>query len=116
MLENAGFDDVIAVDQTNLVCHTLLITLFYTTPFYYLCFSNKFCLFQFLKTLQMELNALENKKVDFIDDFSEVSFLYALDMTIRMLFFFFSFIKLVLTLKELCKFTIVGDKDKLTHI
>ncbi|GAU16290.1 hypothetical protein TSUD_299220 [Trifolium subterraneum] len=43
MLENAGFDDVIAEDQTNL----------------------------FLKTLQMELNALENKKIDFIDDFSE---------------------------------------------
>ncbi|KAK2421910.1 S-adenosyl-L-methionine-dependent methyltransferase superfamily protein [Trifolium repens] len=43
MLENAGFDDVIAEDQTNL----------------------------FLKTLQMELNALENKKVDFIDDFCE---------------------------------------------
>ncbi|MCI13958.1 phosphoethanolamine N-methyltransferase [Trifolium medium] len=55
MLENAGFDDVIAEDQTNL----------------------------FLKTLQMELNALENKKVDFIDDFSEVDFFYALDMTLN---------------------------------
>ncbi|PNX81691.1 phosphoethanolamine N-methyltransferase [Trifolium pratense] len=43
MLENAGFDDVIVEDQTNL----------------------------FLKTLQMELNALENMKVDFIDDFCE---------------------------------------------
>jgi len=88
MLENAGFDDVIAVDQTNLVCHTLLITLFYITILLSLYFSNKFCLFQFLKTLQMELNALENKKVDFIDDFSEVSFLYALYMTIRMHYFF----------------------------
>lgn len=75
MLENAGFDDVIAVDQTNLVCHTLLITLFYITILLSFCCSNKFYLFQFLKTLQMELNALENKKVDFIDDFSEVSFL-----------------------------------------
>ncbi|KAK7291349.1 hypothetical protein RIF29_06418 [Crotalaria pallida] len=42
MLENAGFD-VIFEDQTNL----------------------------FMKTLQQELNALENKKADFIDDFSE---------------------------------------------
>jgi len=87
MLENAGFDDVIAIDQTNLVCHILLITLLYSTILLSLYCSNKFCLFQFLKTLQMELNALENKKVDFIDDFSEVSFLYALDMTIRMHFF-----------------------------
>ncbi|XP_004512745.1 phosphoethanolamine N-methyltransferase-like isoform X2 [Cicer arietinum] len=43
MLENAGFDYVIDQDQTNL----------------------------FLKTLQKELNSLENKKVDFINEFSE---------------------------------------------
>ncbi|KAK7271196.1 hypothetical protein RJT34_26892 [Clitoria ternatea] len=43
MLENAGFDDVIAEDITNL----------------------------FMKTLQQELNALENKKDDFIDEFSQ---------------------------------------------
>ncbi|XP_057446922.1 phosphoethanolamine N-methyltransferase [Lotus japonicus] len=43
MLENAGFDDVIAEDQTNL----------------------------FMKTLQQELLGIENKKEDFIDDFSE---------------------------------------------
>ncbi|KAJ1438734.1 S-adenosyl-L-methionine-dependent methyltransferase [Sesbania bispinosa] len=43
MLENSGFDDVIVEDQTNV----------------------------FMRTLQQELNALENKKGDFIDDFSE---------------------------------------------
>ncbi|KAL5161340.1 Phosphoethanolamine N-methyltransferase [Glycine soja] len=43
MLENAGFDDVVAEDRTNL----------------------------FMKTLQQELNALDSKKDDFIDDFSE---------------------------------------------
>ncbi|KAI9114028.1 hypothetical protein K1719_015279 [Acacia pycnantha] len=43
MIQNAGFDDVIAEDQTNL----------------------------FMKTLQQELNALENKKDSFILDFSE---------------------------------------------
>ncbi|XP_015966916.1 phosphomethylethanolamine N-methyltransferase [Arachis duranensis] len=43
MLKNAGFDDVIAEDQTEL----------------------------FMKTLQQELNALENKKHYFIDEFSE---------------------------------------------
>ncbi|KAL5142866.1 Phosphoethanolamine N-methyltransferase [Glycine soja] len=46
MLENAGFDDVVAEDRTNL----------------------------FMKTLQQELNALESKKDDFIDEFSEVGF------------------------------------------
>ncbi|KAL5189236.1 Phosphoethanolamine N-methyltransferase [Glycine soja] len=43
MLEDAGFDDVIAEDRTD----------------------------QFVNTLQQELNALENKKDDFIGDFSE---------------------------------------------
>ncbi|XP_027924708.1 phosphoethanolamine N-methyltransferase-like isoform X2 [Vigna unguiculata] len=43
MLENAGFNDVIAEDQSNL----------------------------FMKTLQQELNALESKKDDFIDEFSK---------------------------------------------
>ncbi|KAL9330354.1 hypothetical protein ACSQ67_005357 [Phaseolus vulgaris] len=43
MLEDAGFDDLIAEDRTD----------------------------QFVKTLQKELDALENKKDDFIRDFSE---------------------------------------------
>ncbi|WVZ15798.1 hypothetical protein V8G54_013364 [Vigna mungo] len=43
MLENAGFNDVIAEDQSNL----------------------------FMKTLQQELNALESKKDDFINEFSK---------------------------------------------
>ncbi|XP_027925316.1 phosphoethanolamine N-methyltransferase-like [Vigna unguiculata] len=43
MLENAGFNDVIVEDQSNL----------------------------FMKTLQQELNALESKKDDFIDEFSK---------------------------------------------
>ncbi|TKY61072.1 Phosphoethanolamine N-methyltransferase [Spatholobus suberectus] len=43
MLDNAGFDDVIAEDRTD----------------------------EFAKTLQQELHALENKKDDFIRDFSE---------------------------------------------
>ncbi|XP_027341970.1 phosphoethanolamine N-methyltransferase-like isoform X2 [Abrus precatorius] len=45
MLEDAGFDDVIAEDRTD----------------------------QFVKTLQRELSALENKKDDFIDDFGEIT-------------------------------------------
>ncbi|CAJ1936602.1 unnamed protein product [Sphenostylis stenocarpa] len=43
MLEDAGFDDLIAEDRTD----------------------------QFVKTLQQELEALENKKDDFVRDFSE---------------------------------------------
>ncbi|ESW32537.1 hypothetical protein PHAVU_002G330400 [Phaseolus vulgaris] len=45
MLEDAGFDDLIAEDRTD----------------------------QFVKTLQKELDALENKKDDFIRDFSEIT-------------------------------------------
>lgn len=76
MLENAGFDDVIAEDQTNLVCNTMNCFFFnFTVYLFSLCCSNKYFLFQFLKTLEIELNGLENNKVDFIDDFSEVNLL-----------------------------------------
>ena len=74
MLRDAGFDEVIAEDRTDLVCQSLWFTLFdiYISLFFWS--SNKIitCVLQFMKTLQQELNALENKKQDFIDEFSEV--------------------------------------------
>lgn len=37
---------------------------------------------QFMKTLQQELNALESKKDDFIDEFSEVGFFVCFEHTV----------------------------------
>lgn len=77
MLRDAGFDEVVAVDRTDQVIIHFMFSLYLS----YFCDTNirasqakiKFSfVLQFMKVLQMELNAVEKDKKEFIEDFSEV--------------------------------------------
>lgn len=76
MLKDAGFCEVIAEDRTEQVqissalIHILSVGCF--TIYIHKLIQVVFTMFQFIKVLQREMDAVEKNKDEFIQDFSEV--------------------------------------------
>ena len=84
MLRDAGFSKVIAEDRTEQV--PTKPSLFFTYSIIDLQLFNlksvSVFLFQFLKVLQKELDTVEKEKNEFIQDFSEVSTMISLKISV----------------------------------